>query len=72
MARYNCTIIDLFDRSVVATLNSRHNDNQLAIDILKKALSSQRIPPRKLILHSDQRSQSISLDFTEFCKNHDI
>lgn len=72
MARYNCTIIDLFDRSVVATLNSRHIDSQLAIDTLKKALTSQRIPPRKLILHSDQGSQFTSLDFTEFCKTHDI
>ena len=34
--RYNCSIIDLFDRSVVATLNSRHIDAELAVQTLKQ------------------------------------
>jgi len=36
--RYNCSIIDLFDRSVVATLNSSHIDAELAVQTLKAAL----------------------------------
>lgn len=36
--RYNCSIIDLYDRSVVATLNSSHIDAELAIQTLKTAL----------------------------------
>ena len=40
--RYNCTIIDLYDRSVVASLTDRRMTSDLAIRTLRKALSSQR------------------------------
>ena len=40
--RYNCTIIDLYDRSVVASLTDRRMTSDLAIRTLGKALSSQR------------------------------
>lgn len=33
---YNCTIIDLFDRSVVTTLNGANITAALAIETLKK------------------------------------
>ena len=42
--RYNCSIIDLYDRSVIASLNSKTMTAELAINTLKKALSSQSIP----------------------------
>ena len=52
--RYNCTIIDLHDRSVVASITDRHITSDLAIRTLKKALESQPALKGKLILHSDQ------------------
>lgn len=36
--RYNCNIIDLFNRAVVATQNSIHIDAELAVQTLKAAL----------------------------------
>ena len=36
--RYNCTIIDLFDRSVVASMNGKCINSDLAKDTLKMAL----------------------------------
>ena len=41
--RYNCTIIDLHDRSVVASITDRHITSDLAIRTLQKALDSQRL-----------------------------
>lgn len=51
--RYNCTIIDLFDRSVVASLNSYHITAELAIKTLKIAIRRHK-PGKGIILHSDQ------------------
>lgn len=51
--RYNCTIIDLHDRSVVASITGRH------INPAKGGL----------ILHSDQGSQYTSKAFIEFCES---
>ncbi len=42
--RYNCSIIDLFDRSVVATLNSSHIGAELAVQTLKAALERNHHP----------------------------
>ena len=55
--RYNCSIIDLHDRSIVASITDRHITSDLAIRTLQKALDSQPAIRRKLILHSDQGSQ---------------
>ena len=54
--RYNCTIIDLYDRSVVVSITSCHITSELAIRTLHKALESQRPTKNSLILHSDQGS----------------
>ena len=50
--RYNCSIIDLFDRSAVASLNSNYINADLAIETLKKVLEQEQYP--EVILHSDQ------------------
>ena len=50
--RYNCSIIDLYDRSAVASLNSDYINTDLAISTLKTALEKENYP--KVILHSDQ------------------
>lgn len=69
--RYNCSIIDLFDKSVIATMNSSHIDAQLAIRTLELALIRNSYP-QNLLLHSDQGSQYTSQAFTEFCERHQI
>ncbi len=70
--RFNCTIIDLYDRSVVASETGKWITSELAIKTLQKALAAQRTPPRELILHSDQGSQFTSLNFVLYCQEHGI
>jgi len=51
--RYNCSIIDLYDRSVVASENSSFITSFLAVRMLEKALSSAKAISQNLILYSD-------------------
>lgn len=52
--RYNCSIIDLHDRSIIASITDHRITSDLAIRTLKKALDSQPVIKGELILHSDQ------------------
>jgi transposase InsO family protein len=70
--RYNCTIIDLYDRSVIASITDRHITSDLAIRTLEKALNSQKNISQNLILHSDQGSQYTSKAFTDYCESRGI
>ena len=70
--RYHCTIIDLHDRSVVASLMDRRMTSDLAIRTLGKALSSQRKRIKGLLLHSDQGSPYTSKALTDFCEQHGL
>jgi transposase InsO family protein len=70
--RYNCTIIDLYDRSVIASETGKWITSDLAIRTLEKALHSQKKKPRNLILHSDQGSQFTSTQFISYCQKHGI
>jgi len=70
--RYNCSITDLHDRSVVASITERHMTSGLAIRTVKKALDSQPAIKGKLILHSDQGSQYTSKAFTDFCESVNV
>lgn len=69
--RYNCSIIDLYDKSVLATMNSNRIDAELAIRTLQAALENQSVP-EGLILHSNQGSQYTSRAFTEFCEENRV
>jgi len=69
--RYNCSIIDLYDKSVLATLNNKRIDAELAIQTLQIALDRNPVKG-KIILHSDQGSQYTSRAFTEFCEGKGI
>lgn len=67
--RYNCTILDLHDRSVIASITDRNITSDLAKRTLEKAIHSQSgIDLSKLLVHSDQGSQYTSKEFTEFCE----
>lgn len=65
--RYNCSVLDLHDRSVVASITDKNITADLAIRTIKRALKSQPDVKEDLILHSDQGSQYTSKDFTDFC-----
>ena len=70
--RFNCTIIDLYDRSVVASENGKWMTSEFAIRTLKKALKATGCIAQNLILYSDQGSQFTSLEFILFCQDHGI
>ena len=69
--RYNCSIIDLFDRSAVASVNDNYINIELAIKTLNMALENEN-PAKGLILHSDQGVQFASWEFVLLCKKHSI
>ena len=54
--RYNCSILDLYDRSVVSSITAREMTSELAIKALEKALRKVKKIRNKIILHSDQGS----------------
>lgn len=63
--RYNCTIIDLYDRSVVASITDCNIAADFACRTLQKAIESQPgIDLTKLLIHSDQGSQYTSKEYT--------
>ncbi len=71
--RYNCTIIDLFDRSVVASVTDKEITAELAKMALSKAIKDNpKVLKTGVILHSDQGSQFTSNDFIETCKGYGI
>jgi transposase InsO family protein len=69
--RYNCAILDLYDRSIVASITSDKINSDLAINTLKQAFKKTK-RTNKIILHSDQGSQYTSKKFTEFCSQNNI
>lgn len=70
--RYNCTIIDLHERSVIASITDKNITADLAKRTLKKAIDSQPSIKGVLILHSDQGSQYTSKEFVEYCEANAI
>ena len=72
--RYNCTIIDLYDRSVIASVSGRNITAELAVQTLSKAISQHPwVLKNGVILHSDQGSQyTTSKEFTDYCSAHNV
>jgi len=68
---YLSTIIDLYDRSVVAYRISRHNDNQLVINTLLEAIAKRK-DVYGCILHSDQGFQYTSDEYRKICESKGI
>ena len=69
--RYLSTIIDLYDRKVVAYKISKFNNNKLVIDTLNEAIAKRK-DVRGLILHSDQGFQYTSLEYKAICSSNGI
>lgn len=69
--RYNCTVMDLYDRSVIASLNSGNINTELAVNTLSQALKNEH-PPKGMFLHSDQGCQFTSWTFVNYCRSHGI
>ena len=69
--RYLSTIIDLYDRKVVAYKISKFNNNKLVIDTLNEAITKRK-DVRGLILHSDQGFQYTSFEYKAICSSNGI
>lgn len=68
---YLSTILDLYDRKVVAYKISKRNDNQLVIDTLNAAIIKQK-DVTGLIIHSDQGYQYTSYEYKAICTSNGI
>ena len=68
---YLSTIIDLYDRHVVAYVISKRNDNKLVIDTLNQALAKEK-DVHGLIIHSDQGFQYTSCEYKAICESNGI
>ena len=68
---YLSTIIDLFDRHVVAYQISKRNDIELVINTLNEALETEK-DVYGLILHSDQGFQYTSVEYKVICASKGI
>jgi len=68
---YLSTIIDLYNRQVVAYQISKRNDIKLVIDTLNEAIAKQK-DVTGLIIHSDQGFQYTSYEYKAICKSKGI
>ena len=68
---YLSTIIDLYDRKVIAYKISKRNDNKLVMDTLNEAISKRK-DVSGLILHSDQGFQYTSYEYKAICESNGI
>lgn len=68
---YLSTIIDLYDRKVVAYKISKFNNNQLVIDTLNEAIVKRK-DVSGLIIHSDQGFQYTSFEYKAICESNGI
>ena len=69
--RYLSTIIDLYDRKVVAYKISKFNNNKLVMDTLNEAIAKRK-DVHGLILHSDQGFQYTSFEYKAICSSNGI
>ena len=68
---YLSTIIDLYDRHVVAYVISKRNDLKLVMDTLNQALTKEK-DVHGLIIHSDQGFQYTSYEYKAICESNGI
>ena len=68
---YLSTIIDLYDRHVVAYKISKTNDNNLVMDTLNDAINKEK-DVHGLIIHSNQGFQYTSYEYKAICESNGI
>ena len=68
---YLSTILDLYDRKVVAYQISKTNDVNLVINTLNETIAKRK-DVSGLILHSDQGFQYTSYEYKAICKSNNI
>ena len=68
---YLSTILDLYDRKIVAYQISKRNDLKLVIDTLNQAIAKTK-DVSNLIIHSDQGFQYTSFEYKAVCESNGI
>jgi transposase InsO family protein len=68
---YLSTILDLYDRKVIAYQISKHNDNKLVMDTINKTIVNKK-DVYGVILHSDQGFQYTSYEYKAICESNGI
>ena len=68
---YLSTILDLYDRKVVAYKISKYNDLNIVIDTLNEAIAKRK-DVNGLIIHSDQGYQYTSFQYKAICESNGI
>ena len=68
---YLSTILDLYDRKIVAHQISKRNDVKLVIDTLNQAIDKTK-DVSNLIIHSDQGFQYTSFEYKAVCESNGI
>ena len=68
---YLSSIIDLYDKKIVAYVISRDNDNKLVIDTILQAIAKRK-DVTGVILHSDQGFQYTSTEYRTICETKGI
>ena len=68
---YLSTILDLYDRKIVAYKISKFNDMKLVLDTLNEAIAKRK-DVHGLILHSDQGFQYTSHEYKAICESNGI
>ena len=68
---YLSTILDLYDRKIVAYKISKHNDLNIVVDTLNEAIAKRK-DVHGLIIHSDQGFQYTSYEYKAICESNGI